>query len=155
MSLRKLRKHALPIKGTEGTLVNFARCCYPIPGDNIVGYTTAGRGIVIHRSGCPNVTEQRNNPEKWISVQWENDPELEFTASIRVDVANKRGVLAIVATEVADMESNIENVQIEERDGLAVALNMVITARDRRHLAAIMRQIRRLKPVMKITRNQG
>ena len=155
LSLRKLRKHALPIKGTEGTLVNFARCCYPIPGDNIVGYTTAGRGIVIHRSGCPNVTEQRNNPEKWISVQWENDPELEFIASIRVDVANKRGVLAIVATEVADMESNIENVQIEERDGLAVALNMVITARDRKHLAAIMRQIRRLKPVMKITRNQG
>ncbi len=153
--LRKLKQSALPIKGTEGTLVNFARCCYPIPGDNIVGYTTAGRGIVIHRSRCPNVTEQRNNPEKWVNVQWENDPALEFAAGIRVDVANKRGVLAIVATEVADMESNIENVQIEERDGLAVALNMVITARDRKHLAAIMRQIRRLKPVMKITRNQG
>jgi len=153
--LRRFKKNALPIKGTEGTLVNFARCCYPIPGDNIVGYTTAGRGIVIHRSGCPNIAEQRNHPEKWVNVQWESDANLEFRAGIRVDVANKRGVLATVATEVADRESNIENVQIEERDGRMVALNMVITAHDRKHLAAIMRQIKRLKPVTKITRNQG
>lgn len=155
LSLVKSKKKSLPIKGTEGTLVNFARCCYPIPGDNIVGYTTAGRGIVIHRSECPNVIEQEHNQNKWIDVQWDSEHDREFTASIRVEVANKRGVLATVATEVADMDSNIENVQIEERDGLAVALNMLITAKDRKHLAAIMRQIRRLKPVMKITRNQG
>jgi len=153
---RRIRKpNALPIKGTEGALVSFARCCFPIPGDNIVGFTTAGRGIVIHRDDCPNVIEQKYSRDKWLDVQWDSGTENEFTASIRVEVANKRGVLAIIATEVSDMESNIENVQLEERDGLTIAMNFQITVRDRKHLAAIMRSIRRLKPVMRITRNQG
>ncbi len=155
LNLRSRKKDALAISGTEGALVNFARCCYPIPGDKIVAFTTAGRGIVIHRNECPNVADQRDKQDKWLDVQWDKKPSEEFSASIRVEVTNKRGVLATVASEVAGMESNIENVQMEERDGLAVAINMIITARDRKHLAAIMRQIRRLKPVMKITRNQG
>lgn len=154
--MRRSRKNeALSITGAKGALVNFARCCYPIPGDKIAAFTTAGRGIVIHRNECPNVKEQRHKQDKWLEVQWDKTPDDEFTANIRVEVTNKRGVLATVASAVADMESNIENVQIEERDGLAVAINMLITTRDRKHLAAIMRQIRRLKPVMKITRNQG
>lgn len=152
---RYLRKRALPIKGTEGALVNFARCCYPIPGDRIIAFTTSGRGIVIHRNECPNISDQRNKQDKWLDVQWDKHHSDEFTASIRVDVANKRGVLATIASAVADMESNIENVQMEERDGLVVAIKMIITTHDRKHLAAIMRQIRRLRPVMKITRNQG
>jgi (p)ppGpp synthase/HD superfamily hydrolase len=136
--------------------VSFARCCLPIPGDNIVGFTTAGRGIVIHRDTCPNVIDQRYSRDKWLDVQWDTENELhEFTANIRVEVANKRGVLAIIATDISDNDSNIENVQLEERDGLTVAINFQITVHDRKHLASIMRSIKRLKPVMRITRNQG
>jgi len=152
---RKKKANSLPIKGTEGVLVNFARCCYPIPGDNIVGFTTAGRGIVIHRDDCPNVIDQKGHQERWVEVQWDNEHGSEFTADIRVDVANKRGVLATVATEISEMDSNIENVQLEERDGLAVAINLLIAVHDRKHLANIMRQIKRLKPVMRISRNLG
>ena len=154
---RRIKKPgALPIKGTEGALVSFARCCLPIPGDNIVGFTTAGRGIVIHRDTCPNVIDQRYSRDKWLDVQWDAESaQHEFSASIRVEVANKRGVLAIIATDISDMESNIENVQLEERDGLTVAINFQVTVRDRKHLANIMRSIKRLKPVMRITRNQG
>lgn len=154
---RRIKKPgALPIKGTEGALVSFARCCFPIPGDNIVGFTTAGRGIVIHRDTCPNVVDQRYSRDKWLDVQWDPESEHnEFSASIRVEVANKRGVLAIIATDISDMGSNIENVQLEERDGMTVAMNFQITVKDRKHLANIMRSIKRLKPVMRITRNQG
>ena len=152
---RRRRKNFIPIKGTETALVSFARCCYPIPGDQIIGFTSAGRGIVIHRNGCPNVTEQKNHPDKWLEVQWDRENKREFTAGIRVEVNNERGVLATVAAEVAAQGSNIENVHLEERAALAVAINLVITTRDRKHLASIMRRIRRLKPVMKITRNQG
>jgi (p)ppGpp synthase/HD superfamily hydrolase len=155
LSRRIKKPNALPIKGTEGALVSFARCCFPIPGDNIVGFTTAGRGIVIHRDECPNVVEHKYSRDRWLDVQWDTSTGDEFTASIRVEVANKRGVLATIATEVSDMGSNIENVHLEERDGLTVAMNFHITVRDRKHLATIMRGIRRLKPVMRITRNQG
>lgn len=155
LSRRIKKSDALPIKGVEGTLVNFARCCFPIPGDNIVGFTTAGRGIVIHRNNCPNVIEQKYGRDKWLDVQWDSGDKNEFAANIRVEVANRRGVLAIIATEISDMDSNIENVQLEERDGLTTAMNFHITVRDRKHLATIMRSIRRLKPVMRITRNQG
>jgi RelA/SpoT family (p)ppGpp synthetase len=155
-SRRVKKPGALPIKGTEGALVSFARCCFPIPGDNILGFTTAGRGIVIHRDTCPNVIDQRYSRDKWLDVQWDPESEHnEFNASIRVEVANKRGVLAIIATEISDMGSNIENVQLEERDGMTVAMNFHITVKDRKHLANIMRSIKRLKPVMRITRNQG
>lgn len=154
---RHIKKpRALPIKGTEGALVNFARCCLPIPGDKIVGFTTAGRGIVIHRDNCPNVIDQRYSKDKWLDVQWDPESERkEFSANVRVEVANKRGVLAIIATDISDMDSNIENVQLEERDGIAVAINFQITVRDREHLASIIRSIKRLKPVMRITRNMG
>jgi RelA/SpoT family (p)ppGpp synthetase len=154
---RRIKKpRALPIKGTEGALVSFARCCFPIPGDNIVGFTTAGRGIVIHRDTCPNVVDHRYSRDKWLDVQWDSESEHnEFSASIRVEVANKRGVLAIIATDISDMGSNIENVQLEERDGMTVAMNFQVTVKDRKHLANIMRSIKRLKPVMRITRNQG
>jgi guanosine-3',5'-bis(diphosphate) 3'-pyrophosphohydrolase len=154
---RHIKKpRALPIKGTEGALVNFARCCLPIPGDKIIGFTTAGRGIVIHRDTCPNVIDQRYSRDKWLDVQWDPESERkEFSASIRVEVANKRGVLAVIATDISDMDSNIENVQLEERDGIAIAIKFQITVRDREHLASIMRSIKRLKPVMRITRNMG
>ena len=155
LSRRIKRSNALPIKGTEGALVSFARCCLPIPGDNIIGFSTAGRGIVIHRNNCPNIIEQRYSKDKWLDVQWDSHHSKEFSAAIRIEVANKRGVLAVIASEISDMESNIENVQLEERDGLTIAINFQITVRDRKHLAAIMRGIRRLKPVTRITRNQG
>jgi RelA/SpoT family (p)ppGpp synthetase len=148
---RKHKNSPLPIKGTKGVLVNFARCCWPIPGDSIVGVTTAGRGIVIHRAECRNISDKG----RWLEVKWDAEYEDEFQASIRVEVANRRGVLATIATEIAEMDSNIENVNLEERDGMAIAMHFTITTHNRKHLANIMRQIRRLKSVMRITRNLG
>ncbi len=145
----------LIIKGTEGMVVNFAKCCRPIPGDRILGFVTAGRGIVIHTDSCKNVAEYRSLPEKWIDVQWAPGIEAEFSAEIRVDVANQRGVLATVAAAIAETGSNIENVDITERDGMTSSLSFTIAVRDRRHLARIMRRVRSIRLVMRIYRTKG
>ncbi|OGT20531.1 MAG: bifunctional GTP diphosphokinase/guanosine-3',5'-bis(diphosphate) 3'-diphosphatase [Gammaproteobacteria bacterium RBG_16_57_12] len=140
------------IKGTEGMVVSFARCCRPIPGDPILGFISAGRGIVIHDEHCKNVSEFRNKPEKWIDVQWDDDVQGEFLVEIRVDVANRRGVLATVAACLSDNGANIENVSIQERDGIYSAMNFVITVSNRIHLANILRRLRAIPEVGRINR---
>ena len=142
----------LAIRGTEGMVVNFAKCCRPIPGDRIVGFVSAGRGIVIHTEGCKNIADYRGKPEKWVDVEWERTVSGEFTAELRVEVANQRGVLATVAAAIADMGSNIENVGVEERDGLSTSIAFTITVRDRQHLARVMRRIRHIPLVLRISR---
>ncbi|HSH28881.1 MAG TPA: bifunctional GTP diphosphokinase/guanosine-3',5'-bis pyrophosphate 3'-pyrophosphohydrolase [Thiohalobacter sp.] len=145
----------LAIKGTEGMVVSYAKCCRPIPGDPIIGFVSAGRGIVIHAENCKNVADYRNQPEKWIDVEWEPDVEGEFPAELRIEVANQRGVLATVAAVIADMGSNIENVGIEERDGMNTTMVFTITVRNRRHLAGVMRRIRNIKLVLRLSRGRG
>jgi len=143
---------ALSIKGTEGMVVSYAKCCYPIPGDTIVGFISTGRGIVIHRSTCKNLTDLRDRREKCIEVQWESDVESEFPVEIRVDVINRVGVLATLATAISDQGANINHVDIEDRDGRVSTLGFVITVHNRRHLATIMRHVRALEQVTKIRR---
>ncbi|MCK5668605.1 MAG: bifunctional (p)ppGpp synthetase/guanosine-3',5'-bis(diphosphate) 3'-pyrophosphohydrolase, partial [Gammaproteobacteria bacterium] len=98
------------IKGTEGMVVHFPKCCYPIPGDPITGFSSAGRGIVIHNLSCKNVAEYRNQPEKWIDVQWEEEIGRDFTTTVRMYATNQRGVLATVAAAISEQEANIINV---------------------------------------------
>src|SRR5690606_41293635 len=75
----------LAIRGTEGLVVNFAKCCRPIPGDRIVGFVSAGRRIIIHNENCKNIADYRNRPEKWVDVEWERDISGEFSAELRVE----------------------------------------------------------------------
>ncbi len=145
----------LAIKGTEGMVVNYAKCCRPIPGDPIQGFVTAGRGIVIHVESCKNVADYRNTPEKWIDVQWEENVTGEFPVEIRVEVTNKRGVLAMVAAALSEMGANIESVNIEDRDGKFSTIGFTVDVGDRSHLASIMRHIRRIDVVRRITRTKS
>ncbi len=144
----------LAIRGTEGSVVTYAKCCRPIPGDSILGFVSTGRGIVIHTRSCKNVREFRNNPERWIDVQWEPDVKNTFSVDIRVDTANQRGVLATVASVIAEQGSNIENVSIDERDGLYSSMIFTISVRDRVHLAQIIRRVRAIDSVARIARSK-
>ncbi len=144
----------LAICGTEGMVVNYARCCRPIPGDAIVGFISSGRGLVIHTGGCRNLNDYRSRPEKWIDVEWQPDIDGEFVAEIQVDVSNQKGVLATIAAEISELGSNIENVSIDERDGLDTALNFTIIVKDRKHLARLMRGLRKLPAVLRISRTR-
>ena len=153
-SKKRKNENAIPltIKGSEGMIVNFPKCCLPIPGDSILGFVTAGRGIVIHRQSCPNVIEYRNHPDKWINVEWETDIEGDFPTNIRIDLTNQRGVLATIATAISDQEANIIHVETQERDDRYVTNKFVIEVKNRTHLARVMKRIRGIKHVSRISR---
>ncbi len=137
----------LAIKGTEGMVVSFAKCCRPVPGDAIVGC----KGIVVHQQNCRNITET-GREDRQLSVQWSDHVEGEFLAFMRVQVANQRGVLANLAATIANMSSNIEHVNLTEKDGRISTIEFVVTVKDRTHLARIMKKLRSLQVVNRIWR---
>ena len=141
----------LAIKGTEGMVVSFAKCCRPVPGDAIAGFVSSGKGIVIHQRSCKNISE-RNKEDRQLSVQWSEHVEGEYLAYMRVQVANQRGVLATLAATIANMSSNIEHVNLTEKDGRISTIDFVITVNDRIHLARIMKKLRSLPSVNRIWR---
>jgi len=142
----------LAIAGTEGLLVTYARCCFPIPYDPIFAFLSAGRGVVIHRENCVNVEDYRKHPEKWLPVSWQTAPDRVFSSEIRVDVVNRTGVLAAVAAAIASTETNIDHVSIDEQDADTAVLTFELRVRDRRHLARLVRVIRRMPDVTRVTR---
>jgi RelA/SpoT family (p)ppGpp synthetase len=144
---------SLVIAGTEGMVVSYARCCHPIPGDDVMGYLSTGRGIVIHRNNCGNLSNFRKQPEKWISVSWENDVDLEFASQIQVETQNRPGVLAEVAATIGDGGSNIEQVSVLGRHEDCSVLAFHLQVRDRVHLARIMRSVRNMPNVIRVTRD--
>ena len=148
----ELKPEPLAIKGSEGAVINYAKCCRPIPGDPILGFITAGRGIVIHTQDCKNVAEFRDKPEKWLDVKWEDDIHGDFPVDINLLVTSRRGVLARVASTIADMQANIENVNIVERDGMHSTLSFAVLVENRQHLARVMRQLRKMEEVIRIQR---
>ena len=143
---------ALAIAGTEGIVVTYARCCYPLPNDDIMGYLSAGRGLVIHRETCGNLVDYRKQPDKWIAVQWEDRIEREFAVEIRVDVVNRMGVLAAVAANISGSNSNIEHVEVVERDGDNSTLTFQLQVHNDEHLAGVMRGIRAMPEVHRVQR---
>jgi GTP pyrophosphokinase/guanosine-3',5'-bis(diphosphate) 3'-pyrophosphohydrolase len=147
-------RRPLKIKGTEGMVVTFAKCCRPIPGDSIRGFITAGRGVVIHTERCKNLAEFRGRPERWTDVEWADDTQAEFPVEVRVDVENRRGVLATVAAAVSDTDANIDNVSINDRDGIMCSILFTLEVRNRYQLARVMRRIRRLDMVLRIVRTK-
>lgn len=142
----------LLIKGAEGTVVSFGKCCRPLPGDAIIGYLNAGRGIVIHRDNCKNVASYKKNPDKWIEVEWERQINADFAAELRLEVANKRGVLATLAAAISTTDTNIETINTSERDGHTTTVHLLLDVHDRAHLARVMRQLRTLPEVLKLAR---
>jgi guanosine-3',5'-bis(diphosphate) 3'-pyrophosphohydrolase len=142
----------LAIAGTEGLLVTYARCCFPVPYDPIFAFLSAGRGLVIHRENCVNVEDYRKHPENWLPVSWQTAPDRLFSSEIRVYVVNRTGVLAAVAAAIASAETNIDHVSIDEQDGDTAVLTFELRVRDRRHLARLVRIIRRMPDVTRVTR---
>ncbi len=149
---KKEPKYPLAIRGTEGMVVSFSKCCHPIPGDSIIGIMTSGRGLVVHQIKCRNTRRENTSRDKWIQVYWENELNEEFTAEISMKTANEHGVLAVVAAKISDEKSNIENIVFEERDGSTTTIMVLLTVKDRVHLARIIRAIRKLPKIYAVKR---
>ena len=143
---------SIVIRGSEGMAVQFAKCCRPIPGDPIIGFIKKGQGLVVHTHDCPIVTRARTDPDKWIDVEWAPDTERTFDVGIRLVAANQRGVLAKVATAISEAGSNIDNVSMDEERGVYTAMHFTIQVHNRLHLARVMKSLRRIPEVVRITR---
>lgn len=146
---------ALTLSGTEGMLVNYARCCRPIPGDAVVGFFTAGRGMVVHLEDCRNARDMRRNAERGVALEWAPEVQGDFPVNLRVDVENRRGVLARIATAIAEMESNIDDVGVEERDDRHSTIRFIVEVKSRAHLARILRRVRHEPQVIKVARTKA
>ena len=142
----------LALSGAEGMVVSFAKCCHPIPGDPITGTFSRGRGVVVHHQACGNIGDVRRTGDQWLDVQWDAAPSGDFPVALRVDVSNHRGVLAVIAAAIADMGSNIDNVRTEDHDGRFTTIDFVVSVTDRRHLAKLIRGLRRIPEVIRVSR---
>ncbi|ALN56270.1 MULTISPECIES: RelA/SpoT family protein [Lysobacter] len=148
----RLPEDKILITGSERGVISFANCCLPLPGDEIMGYHTAGRGIVVHRLDCPNVADYRKSPDRWVAIGWDRQVSGDFAAALRIEVDNRPGSLAQVAAAIAEAESNIDRVEYLERDANIAVMRFAIEVHDRRHLADVMRRVRRLPVVLGVQR---
>lgn len=153
-SFVKAGKIPLSIKGTEGMVVHFAKCCQPIPNDNIVGVFQKGRGIEIHMSECTQLNSKGLNPEQYIALCWDKNVKGEFWVEITVEVENKRGVLAALATAISEAESNIGNISVDNRDTRHNSVTFSLTVMNRIHLARVIRRLRSNTMVLRIYRKK-
>ncbi|MGH8621064.1 MAG: RelA/SpoT family protein, partial [Burkholderiales bacterium] len=144
------------IHGSDGMAVQLAQCCRPIPGDPIIGIISKGQGMVIHTHDCSVITRARHDPDRVLDVTWDPETRKLFEVSIKLVVANQRGVLAKVAAEIAEAGSNIQNVAVDPEDGSSYT-NMFFTLQvsNRLHLARILRALRRIPEVVRLARVQG
>ncbi|MGL4316295.1 MAG: bifunctional GTP diphosphokinase/guanosine-3',5'-bis pyrophosphate 3'-pyrophosphohydrolase [Pseudomonas sp.] len=142
----------LAIRGTEGLVLNYAKCCTPIPGDPIVGHLSAGKGMVVHLDSCKNIAEIRHNPEKCIQLNWAKDVTGEFNVELRVELEHQRGLIALLASSVNAADGNIEKISMDERDGRISVVQLVVSVHDRVHLARVMKKLRALTGVIRLTR---
>ena len=145
----------LPIRGAEGILLTFANCCHPIPDDHIIAHVSPGRGLVVHRETCPNVRGYQKELDKYMAVEWSDDYDKEFITELTVDVQNRQGALAELTNVISKTGSNIHGLSTEERDGRLYTVTVLLTTKDRVHLAGIMRRIKAMPQTLRVRRRKN
>jgi GTP pyrophosphokinase len=145
----------LMIDSTDGLMISFARCCRPIPGDPILGHISAGKGLVIHQETCRNLADLSDQPEKISQVNWAPTVTGEFPVDVRVEVESERGIIATLATRISEMGANIEQIHVDERDAHNSVIKLSIGVHNRIHLANIIRRLKTIHAVIRITRSKN
>ncbi len=145
----------LPIRGAEGILLTFANCCHPIPDDSIIAHVSPGRGLVVHRETCPNVRGYQREPDKYMAVEWSDDYQQEFITELKIDLQNRQGALAELTNVISQTGSNIHGLSTEERDGRLYTVMVLLTTKDRVHLASIMRKLKAMQHTLRVRRRKN
>ena len=148
-------KQRLPIQGADGILLTFANCCHPIQGDPIIAHISPGKGLVIHREECANIRGYQKEPDKYMTVEWSEEFEQEFVTDLKVDMQNHQGALADLTNTIAATGSNIQGLATEEKDGRLYTITVRLTTKGRIHLANIMRRIRVMPNVVRVSRQKN
>ena len=140
------------IRGTEGFMVSYAKCCHPLPGDPIEGYLSSEKGVVVHRERCKNLGDMRENSERLVALRWDDKVEGEYPVELRIEVENRRGMIAIIATRINSMGVNIEKISTDDKDYQFTYVDLGMLVHSRVHLARIMKRLRNINYVRKVTR---
>ncbi|MFU8764489.1 MAG: bifunctional GTP diphosphokinase/guanosine-3',5'-bis pyrophosphate 3'-pyrophosphohydrolase [Haliea sp.] len=142
----------MAIRGTEGFMVTYARCCHPIPGDPIEGYLSSEKGVVVHRERCKNLGDMRENRERLVALRWDEQVQGEYLTELRIEVENRRGMIAVLATRINSMGVNIEKISTEDKDYQFTYVDLAMQVANRVHLARIMKRLRTVNSVRKVSR---
>ncbi len=145
----------ITIDSPDGLLIKFSRCCRPIPGDPIIGHFSTGKGIVVHRETCKNIADLRSKGENINPINWADHVSGEYYTEIRVEVEAERGIIASIATRIAETRTNIEGIQVSERDAQHSVITLTIAVKNRKHLADVMRRVRGMRSVSSIHRGKN
>ena len=154
-SIEHLAKKAkAAIIGTEGMLVNYMKCCRPVPGDAITAYVSQGKGLNVHRQECKNIKGWESERSKYFVVKWDDNPEKEYIAGLRVEIINHQGTLAKLTSVVASTNANIVEIATDEKESNLYIIDLGITVKDRVHVADVMRKIRVMPDVQRVYRKK-
>jgi GTP pyrophosphokinase/guanosine-3',5'-bis(diphosphate) 3'-pyrophosphohydrolase len=145
-------KGKMPIKGTEGMMVSYGKCCRPIPGDSILAYLSPGKGLMVHQHGCRN--NKGHEQGSLFPVRWDTDIDRDFIAKLRIEILNHQGALAALTNVVARCGSNVHSLNSGEKDSGLYLIDIEITCRNRVHLADIIRKIKVMSDVQRVVRNK-
>ena len=143
----------IAIRGGEGLVIHYGRCCGPAPGDQIVGHMTPGKGFVVHIETCPNITElRRRATREIIPARWTSNTEGEFLTTLLINVNRRKGILAEIAAEVTAADAGVDNMHVEERSAEVSTIVIGVTIKNRSHLARVMRRLRNIQAVINLAR---
>jgi GTP pyrophosphokinase len=149
------RQGSLTLRGVEGVAIQYAKCCRPIPGDTIMGQFRRGQGLLVHSRDCVTLKKQRVDSAELVDVEWAPDVQGTFETGMRLLVSDRRGLLADLATAIADAEANIDTVSMERPDGGEVlAMFFAVQVCNRGHLAQVMRSLKRIPEVKRVHRTR-
>jgi guanosine-3',5'-bis(diphosphate) 3'-pyrophosphohydrolase len=149
---REDNAEAITIAGSEGSALTFGACCLPVPGDDIMAYVSAGKGLVVHRVGCANVREFRKHPDRCVDVKWAPIIKGKFRVSLRLVIQNIPGVLAKISASIGEAGSNIEAIAQSDGNPETATLHFTLSVKDRDHMARVMRRLRRNIHVIRVSR---
>ena len=141
------------VKGIDDTLVHFAKCCKPVPGDQVIGFISRGRGVIVHLSNCPHLLDLES--ERLISVTWQNEEPRPFPATIKVTAKNEKGMLAAIATEIANFDVNIQGLILTTTIDAKAEVDFTVEVTDAVHLYQLMDKIRKLPNIYEVVRGMG
>ncbi|HZJ76106.1 MAG TPA: ACT domain-containing protein [Oscillospiraceae bacterium] len=140
------------VKGIGNIMVRFAKCCNPVPGDDIMGYVTKGRGVSIHRKDCLNLANTKDAKERWVEVEWDVEKPIEFQVEVQVKAIDRKGLLSDVTTVLSEMKISINSLNARTTKDQTAILNLILGVNDIEHLEELMKKLKNLRSIVDISR---
>jgi GTP pyrophosphokinase len=142
------------IQGLDNLVIRYSQCCQPVPGDDVTGYITRGRGISIHRQDCPNVLHLSDDPERRVDIEWDDDSARRFLVRIVMEGSDRHGLFADIARAVTDTGTNIQSADIKAVEG-GMRGQFVVEVENLGHLKKVMRRVQKVKGVLSVERKES